>query len=169
MMAMPATCTKNGGRPIQWYKSTMSLAGCLKKIARGECAMGDFFAGLQRIKISSPLLAGIVNAFILLCLGAVIISFLMAWTDLKEDRTASFAFALHALACLFGGFSSGKRAQSKGWYHGALVGIVYTVIVALVGFLGYDSSIGTDTLALLGIAAAGGMLGGMIGVNAKKS
>lgn len=123
---------------------------------------------MTRIRITSPILAGIVNAFVWLCVGAVLISLLMNMTNVKEEKLTVFAFALHAIACAAGGFSSGKRADSKGWYYGALLGLVYTTIVALVGFLGFDAGVGLETLALLGISLGLGMIGGMVGVNARR-
>ncbi|MEF3312468.1 TIGR04086 family membrane protein [Paenibacillus sp. GYB004] len=123
---------------------------------------------VPRIRITSPLLSGIVNAFVWLCVGAVFTSLVVSMTDMKEQTLTTAAFLIHGIASLFGGFSSGKRSESKGWYHGAILGVLYTLIVVLVGFLGFDAGLGKDTAALLLIAIPAGAVGGMFGVNAKK-
>ncbi|PYI53315.1 TIGR04086 family membrane protein [Paenibacillus flagellatus] len=123
---------------------------------------------LPRIRITSPLLSGIVNAFVWLCVGAVVTSLLLTMTDTSEESVTTATFVIHGIASLFGGFSSGKRAGSRGWYHGAILGILYTAIVVLVGFLGFDAGIGQDTAILLALSVPAGALGGMIGVNTKK-
>lgn len=122
---------------------------------------------VPRIRITSPLLSGIVNAFLWLCVGAVLASLVVAMTNVAEELMATAAFVIHGFASLFGGFSSGKRADSKGWYHGALLGLLYTFVVVLIGFLSFDAGIGRDTAAMLAISVPAGAIGGMFGVNAK--
>jgi putative membrane protein (TIGR04086 family) len=125
-------------------------------------------AKLPRIRITSPILSGIVNAFIVLCVGAVLVSLIVSATSVSEQLLTSATYLIHAVAALCGGFSGGKRASSKGWYYGALLGALYSVLVALIGFLGFDAGIGKDTAILLASAIPAGALGGMFGVNAKK-
>ena len=123
---------------------------------------------IPRIRITSPLLAGIVNAFVWLCVGAVLASLIVAMTSVTEQSLTAATFFIHGIASLFGGFSSGKRSGSKGWYFGALLGALYTAIVVLIGFLSFDAGIGKDTAVLLSIAVPAGAIGGMVGVNAKR-
>lgn len=123
---------------------------------------------IPRVRITSPLLAGIVNAFMWLCVGAVLTSLAVTMTSITEDSLTAASFFIHGIASLFGGFSSGKRSDSKGWYNGALLGALYTVIVVLIGFLSFDAGIGKDTAVMLAIAVPAGAIGGMVGVNAKK-
>jgi putative membrane protein (TIGR04086 family) len=123
---------------------------------------------LTRIRITSPLLSGVVNAFLWLCIGAVSASLIVAMTNVTEELLTTATFFIHGIASLFGGFSSGKRSGSKGWYHGALLGLLYTAIVVLIGFLSFDAGIGKDTAVMLSVSIPAGALGGMFGVNAKK-
>lgn len=122
---------------------------------------------LPRVRITSPLLSGLLNALITLVLGAVVLSMLLAWTDMKEQSLSLWAYVVHALASCFGGMGSGKRAVSKGWYHGGLLGLLYSVLVVLAGFLGADAEMKFETLIVPAVSLFGGMLGGMIGVNRK--
>jgi putative membrane protein (TIGR04086 family) len=122
---------------------------------------------MPRIRITSPILSGIVNAFLWLCVGAVLASLIVAMTDVSEQLITTATFFIHGIASLFGGFSSGKRSDSKGWYHGALLGILYTALVVLIGFLSFDAGIGKDTAIMLAVSIPAGAIGGMFGVNAK--
>lgn len=126
------------------------------------------FTKVPRIRISSPLLSGLINATICLLAGMIVLSLFLAWTDMKEQSLSVWVYIIHALASTFGGMASGKRAVRKGWYHGGLAGLIYSVIILLAGFLGFDASMDMQTLAMITLSFACGALGGMIGVNRKK-
>jgi putative membrane protein (TIGR04086 family) len=113
-------------------------------------------------------LSGLINATICLLAGMIVLSMLLAWTDMKEQSLSSWVYIIHAIASAAGGMASGKRAVHKGWYHGGLAGLIYSIIVVLAGFLGFDAALDTQTLAMLMLSFACGALGGMVGVNRKK-
>lgn len=120
-------------------------------------------------KISSPVLSGLIRSFLWMMLGAFILSLLLWGSSLKEADLAMYTYIVHGVAAAFGGLTAGGRASSRGWYQGALTGLLYGLIVLLIGFLALDSSpAGVDFLWVL--AAAGiSALGGMFGVNLQKS
>jgi putative membrane protein (TIGR04086 family) len=125
------------------------------------------FTKVPRLRITSPLLSGLVNATISLFVGMIVLSMILAWTDLKEQSLSAWVYIIHAVASVIGGMASGKRADNKGWYHGGMAGILYGIIILLAGFLGFDAHFGAQTLALLALSFACGALGGMVGVNRK--
>lgn len=125
------------------------------------------FTKVPRIRITSPLLSGLISAAIVLLVGLLVLSILLTWTNMKEQSLTAWVYIIHALASAFGGLSSGKRADKKGWYHGGLAGVIYSVIILLAGFLGFDAGLDAATLAVLSLCFASGALGGMIGVNRK--
>ncbi|PZE19451.1 TIGR04086 family membrane protein [Paenibacillus xerothermodurans] len=116
----------------------------------------------------SPLFSGLLYAVIFMLLGTVMTSMLMMATNLEENALHSYTLSVHGVAMFVGGMISGKRAGSKGWYHGGLLGVVYSMIVWMVGFLSYDTGFSSDTVFLVGLSFVAGALGGMIGVNLKK-
>ncbi|MDF2670320.1 MAG: hypothetical protein K0R67_2626 [Paenibacillus sp.] len=122
---------------------------------------------VPRLRITSPLLSGLVNATVCLLIGMVVLSMFLAWTDMKEQSLSAWVYIIHAIASAIGGLGSGKRAEQKGWYHGGLAGAIYGVIILLAGFLGFDAHFGAQTFALLALSFACGALGGMVGVNRK--
>ncbi|WP_164821701.1 TIGR04086 family membrane protein [Paenibacillus koleovorans] len=123
---------------------------------------------VPRLRITSPLLSGLVNATICLLLGMLLLSLLLAFTDFKEQSVTAWVYMIHAISSAIGGIGSGKRAVNKGWYNGGIAGLIYGIIVLLTGFLGLDAHFDASTIAMLVLTFASGALGGMIGVNRKK-
>ncbi|MDF2961692.1 MAG: hypothetical protein K0S39_3427 [Paenibacillus sp.] len=116
----------------------------------------------------SPLFSGLMYAMIFMLIGTLMTSLLMLATSMQESSLFSYTMSIHGVAMFVGGLVSGKRSGSKGWYHGGMLGLVYTVIVWIIGFLAYDAGLTGQTLYLLGLSFLSGSLGGMIGVNLKK-
>ncbi|TDF97665.1 TIGR04086 family membrane protein [Paenibacillus piri] len=116
----------------------------------------------------SPLFSGLLYSMIFMLLGTLMTSLLMLATNLQETSLFSYTMSIHGVAMFVGGIVSGKKSFSKGWYHGSMLGLVYTLIVWMIGFLAYDAGLSGQTLYLLGLSCLAGGLGGMIGVNLKK-
>ncbi|MFH5182259.1 TIGR04086 family membrane protein [Paenibacillus sp. TAB 01] len=116
----------------------------------------------------SPLFSGLMFAMVFMLIGTLLTSLLMLATSLQESSLFAYTMSIHGIAMFIGGIVSGKRSESKGWYHGGVLGIVYTLIVWLIGFLAYDAGFSAQTLYLALLSFAAGALGGMIGVNVKK-
>lgn len=117
--------------------------------------------------LSSSLLNGLLYSFITLIILVLIISLLLAGTNLKEQSLPLLIYFIHGISLLVGGFVVGKRKSSKGWYHGGFLGLIYWVIVILVGFLGLDASFSMSTLMMALICFLSGAFGGIAGVNVK--
>ncbi|CAH1204288.1 hypothetical protein PAECIP111893_02214 [Paenibacillus plantiphilus] len=121
-----------------------------------------------KVQMTSPLLSGILYAAIWLSIGAFILSVLLRWGSMQETALPGYSLIIHGLAAVAGGFVAGKRSGQRGWYYGCLLGIIYGLLVLLIGFLANNSGITGRTLIMLGEALLGGGLGGMFGVNAKR-
>ncbi|WP_138752374.1 TIGR04086 family membrane protein [Paenibacillus sinopodophylli] len=118
--------------------------------------------------IASPLLAGVLFSIIWLAAGALLLSFLLHFTSMKESSLATNALLVHGFASLAGGFTSGRRSENKGWYNGGLLGFIYGAIVIIISFLASDASLSLHSALLLGLSLLAGAFGGIIGVNMKK-
>ncbi|WP_169082725.1 TIGR04086 family membrane protein [Paenibacillus sp. PL91] len=118
--------------------------------------------------IASPLLAGVLFSIIWLAVGALLLSLLLHFTGMKESSLPTNALIVHGFASLAGGFTSGRRSESKGWYNGALLGLLYGAIVIIISFLASNTSLSLHSVLLLGASLLAGAFGGMIGVNMKK-
>ncbi|MFC6331552.1 TIGR04086 family membrane protein [Paenibacillus septentrionalis] len=118
--------------------------------------------------MAMPLMAGITFALIWLAIGALLLSLLLHFTSMKESNLGMMAFIVHSFASFVGGFSAGKRAESKGWYYGSSLGVFYGLIIIIVSFLATDVSLSLHSFILLLTVLAAGAFGGMIGVNLRK-
>ncbi len=122
----------------------------------------------SKVRISSPLLSGLLYSFVCLGLAALILSAILTFSGMKESSLPDYVYFIHCLSLFIGGFVSGKRAGLKGWYHGGITGLSYGLIIILSSFLGFDSGFHMQTAIFLLVCLVVGALGGMIGVNAGK-
>lgn len=119
-------------------------------------------------RIRSPIMSGLLYAMFFLLLAVLLFSLLLFVTRTGEKELNSWMFVVHGVCTLCGGFAAGKRSISKGWYIGGLTGVLYGVLIALVGFLAYDAIGWSRVVLLLLICFAAGALGGIVGVNVRK-
>lgn len=117
------------------------------------------------VKFASPLFSGIVYAFITMAVCSLLYSLVLTLTNQSEESLTFFAYLIHGLAIFIGAYTCGKRINNRGWYHGGILGLVYAVIIILVGFLALDNGITVQTLLALVMAYFVGALGGILGVN----
>ena len=124
---------------------------------------------LFSFRVSNPILSGLYHSFVWMFIGALVLSFFLWMSDLREQELSTYTYVVHGLSLLIGGFIAGKRSGEKGWYYGGLTGIVYGLLVLLIGFLALDASFNwKDSLQLL-IAFLLSALGGIFGVNTQRS
>lgn len=120
------------------------------------------------IRITSPLFSGLVYSFTMMTIGTVVTSLFLLLTSAQESSLPTLTTIIHAVSLFIGGWVSGKRAGSRGWYHGGMVGMFYFILIFLVGFLAFDAGLNLQSLKLLSILFAAGALGGILGVNTQK-
>lgn len=123
---------------------------------------------VANVRIQSPILAGLFYAFLVMSIAAVITSLILLLTNQKEDALPAYAYIIHSLSLVLGGWIAGKKSEWKGWYFGGLFGLIYSIIVMLIGFLGFDKGFDLNTLGFAVASFFIGALGGVIGVNMKK-
>jgi putative membrane protein (TIGR04086 family) len=120
------------------------------------------------VRLTSPLFSGMVYAFITMAISSLLYSFVLALTKQNEDSLTFFVYLIHALAIFIGSYASGKRINNRGWYHGGILGLVYAIIIVLIGFLSFDNGISLQTLLAIIAAYLIGAFGGILGVNHTK-
>ncbi|MFC7681304.1 TIGR04086 family membrane protein [Paenibacillus sp. GCM10028914] len=120
------------------------------------------------LRINSPILSGLLYSFMWMFLGALALSLLLWASNLSEEDLFLYTFLIHGIAAAFGGIVSGKRAGNKGWYYGCLTGLLYGIMLIVIGFLALDSSLSFSDFTLIGTVLFGGAIGGMFGVNLRK-
>jgi putative membrane protein (TIGR04086 family) len=73
--------------------------------------------------------------------------------------------ALSFIGLFGGGFLSGGKRKQKGWLIGGLTGLVYTLIIFLFQYLGYDRLFNLEQLIYYICYTLISMMGGILGVN----
>lgn len=116
----------------------------------------------------SSLLSGLIFAISTMMILALVFSFLLFLSGMREAGLDTWIYIIHIIALLIGGFISGRKIGEKGWYHGAMLGVVYCLIIGLVGYLGFDTVLSMQSLVVLFMSIVSGALGGILGVNTKK-
>ncbi|GMK38358.1 hypothetical protein PCCS19_14120 [Paenibacillus sp. CCS19] len=123
---------------------------------------------VSKVNVSSPMLGGALTACIWLGAGALLLSLILKFSSMQETSLPMYAMTIHGCASFAGGFASGKRSGRKGWYFGGGLGILYALIIILIGFLSVNAGFSSHTWNLLAVVIPAGAIGGMIGVNLKK-
>ncbi|MBN6186481.1 TIGR04086 family membrane protein [Aneurinibacillus sp. BA2021] len=119
-------------------------------------------------EIKLPMLAGFIYTFVIVFLGAIITSLLLAFTETRETSLSTTVYIVNGVALFVGGFVSGKRGGEKGWYYGGMTGVLYFLFILLLSFLGFDAKLGMGHLYSLLFAFHVAAFGGIIGVNLSK-
>lgn len=114
------------------------------------------------------MLGGALTACIWLAVGALLLSLILKLSSMQETLLPMYAMTVHGCASFAGGFSSGRRSGRKGWYFGGSLGLLYALIIILIGFLSVNAGFSSHTWNLLAIVVPAGAIGGMIGVNLRK-
>jgi putative membrane protein (TIGR04086 family) len=116
----------------------------------------------------SPLLYGVFYSAVWLAAGALLLSLLLRFSSMEESELPRWVWVIHAFSALAGGFTAGKRSGRRGWYTGGLLGLLYGMLILLIGFLAADAKLSSGSAVLMAVAAAAGAAGGMLGINTKK-
>jgi putative membrane protein (TIGR04086 family) len=129
----------------------------LKKELQGGVSMsGRMFAAM---------ISGLLTVLIIVLLSSVVLSLLLRFTSLTEASLNWPIIGLSFLALFIGGFVSGKKGQERGWILGAGTGVLFSILVFLIQFLGYQLKFDTQqSLFHLGYVAIA-LFGGILGVN----
>lgn len=117
----------------------------------------------QRIFNSS--LYGILTILILVIIASFISSALLRFTSLQEGHFTWILLGFSFIAVFFGGLISGGKAGQKGWITGASTAILYSLLIFLVQYLGYNQGFDNQQLLIHAGYIFTAMLGGVLGVN----
>lgn len=94
---------------------------------------------------------------------------IITYTSATEESIQGVAAVTTLVSVLIAGITAAASTREKGWLYGMGTGLMYAVIMILLGLsLSPESHIGIKTLSVLALSVCGGGIGGMIGVNIKK-
>ncbi len=113
----------------------------------------------------AAILYGVITTFVIVLTSSIVLSLLLRFTKIQESSLTWVILTLSFLALFIGGFVSGGKGKQKGWLVGGGTGVLFTLLVFLVQFLGYQSSFSIEQMSYhIGYIIIA-VLGGVIGVN----
>lgn len=112
------------------------------------------------------LLKGLFLAFIITIVSLIIFSLLLRFTGLRESQLPLLNNGVMIISIVVASIYSAIKIKEKGWINGAILGIVYYLVLLLINVLfikSFDSSF--IIISKLLISTVTGIIGGMIGIN----
>ena len=120
-------------------------------------------ANIIRI-IKGSLLSIIVSAIFL-----IVFAMLLTYTSLSENTITPVVLAIVGLSILLGSYLSTKKINKKGILNGAMVGIIYMLILYIISSVIFmDFSINASSIIMIVCGIIAGIIGGIVGVNTNK-
>lgn len=111
------------------------------------------------------ILYGVCTILIIVLGTSLLLSLLLRFTSLQESSITWIVLVISMFALFFGGLIAGGKGQEKGWLIGGATGLIFTLIVFLVQYLGYQTNF-TLKQTLFHVAyILVAIIGGIIGVN----
>ncbi len=123
---------------------------------------------MRSLRVTSPLPAGLLHAFAAMIVCTLLVSLLLVFTNMREHNLSLYVYGIHGIALFMGGMTAGRRSGFKGWYFGGVTGILYTLLIMIISFLGFDAGLSIHTGILAVMSFVIGAVGGMIGVNLRR-
>ncbi|WP_238533136.1 TIGR04086 family membrane protein [Bacillus methanolicus] len=98
-------------------------------------------------------------------ISSFIFSLILRFTSAQESGIEMIVTIISFISLFIGGFISGGKGKQKGWLLGGLTGLLYSIIVFLFQFLGFDSLFTWKQLIYHVCYVLVAMMGGILGVN----
>ena len=120
-------------------------------------------ANIIRI-IKGSLLSIIVSVIFL-----IVFAMLLTYTSLSENTITPIVLAIVGLSILLGSYLSTKKINKKGILNGAMVGIIYMLILYIISSVIFmDFSINASSIIMIICGIIAGIIGGIVGVNTNR-
>ncbi|WP_221566201.1 TIGR04086 family membrane protein [Alkalihalobacillus sp. TS-13] len=108
---------------------------------------------------------GLIVVLAIIMTSSFLLSLILRFSNLTEQSLTWVILGLSVIALFIGGIVSGRKGKEKGWLLGAGTGLLFTLVVFLVQYLGYQVKFDPQQYIYhLGYLLASA-LGGMMGVN----
>lgn len=112
---------------------------------------------------------GLISVFLLAIVSSLIFSLILKLTTLEETSLQFIITVISFISLFMGGFIAGGKGKEKGWLLGALTGGLYTLIIFLFQYLGYNRLFSLEQVIYHAGYFAIAIIGGIIGVNTVKN
>jgi putative membrane protein (TIGR04086 family) len=114
-------------------------------------------------------LYGLIFIFLFSAISSLIFATILRFTSAREVNLQYIITALSFIGLFGGGFLSGGKRKEKGWLIGGATGLIYSVIILLFQYLGYDRVFSAEQVIYHTCYTLIAMMGGILGVNLASS
>ena len=121
--------------------------------------------GLDFKKIIKGVLLSLAISIILTVLLSVVVYF----ADLSDRTVSTLILLISALSVFLGAIILSKNIESRGLLNGLLLALAYFAILAAVSLMSGGIAIDKSNILRLISTLAGGMAGGIWGINSKRA
>lgn len=133
---------------------------------KSEIAVSDAKTGFKGG--FTGIIINILMCFLFTVLWLIIFAFVLTYTDFPDKFVSPVVVILTVLSVMLAGFLTAKHRASKGWLTGAFTGILYMLILYILGSAIYNNvSFGINTFAMFALGLISGSFGGILGINLK--
>ncbi|WP_349408002.1 TIGR04086 family membrane protein [Pseudalkalibacillus sp. SCS-8] len=108
---------------------------------------------------------GLVVVLTIIMVSSFLLSLVLRFSNLTEQSLTWVILGLSAIALFIGGIVSGKKGKEKGWLLGAGTGLMFSLVVFLVQYLGYQIKFDAEQYMYHAGYLLLSALGGVMGVN----
>ncbi|MDP4164178.1 MAG: TIGR04086 family membrane protein [Bacillota bacterium] len=108
---------------------------------------------------------GLIFIFVFAVACSFIFSLILRFTTVREISLHYIVSAASFVGLFGGGFLSGGKGKHKGWLIGGLTGLLYSFIIFLFQYLGYDRLFSGEQIVYHVCYVLIAMMGGILGVN----
>jgi putative membrane protein (TIGR04086 family) len=113
----------------------------------------------------TAVLRGLLVSLALLMLGSLILGIITNFIKVSTQLPTNVLFILNYIAIFIGGIVTAYSVRSNGWLNGGLVGLIYMLILIMMGNLWGSVIVSLGLVLRVIIAFLVSSLGGMVGVN----
>ncbi len=117
----------------------------------------------------SALINGVMIAYAITCLVFITYAMLITYSSFTGENVSTVVTVTGIISVIVAGYDAAKGAKSHGWLWGMVAGLLYAVILAIIGvMLNKGFVFDGRTFMIILISIAGGGLGGVVGINLKR-
>lgn len=110
------------------------------------------------------LITSLIISYVLTTLLLLLLAMLLYKTDLTEGKVNIAICGIYVVACFIGGFVFGKKAETKRFLWGAVLGVAYFILLGVISVAvqrGIASDMG-HLITSFALCVGGGTIGGML-------
>ncbi|KAB7709205.1 TIGR04086 family membrane protein [Bacillus aerolatus] len=108
---------------------------------------------------------GTLVIFVFAAVCSLVFSLILRFSSLNESSLQLSITIASFLVLFSGGFISGKLSGKKGWLSGGATGLLYSAVMMMYQYLGYNTGFHWEQLIYHLCFIITAMMGGILGVN----